>query len=668
MILLGVDTGGTFTDFVLSTDDGLRIHKCLSTPEAPERAILQGIDDLGLKPGTFTLVHGSTVATNAVLEGKGVKTVYLTNAGFTDLLTIGRQARRELYNLTPELEIPPVPPELCLGLPSRRDAKGRELQALSEKALDDLAQRLNELQPTAVAVNLLFSYLVPEDEQRIKARFGSDYFLSCSSEVLPAPREYERGVATWLNAYVGPLMRGYLHRLQAEAGDSPLAVMQSSGGTIAAELAAERAVNLLLSGPAGGMMAAKVVAERLGIEKVLTFDMGGTSTDVSLIDGSLRLSTECRVAGYPVAVPMVDIHTIGAGGGSVAGIDAGGALIVGPESAGAMPGPACYGHGGERPTVTDANVVLGRLPSAAALGGSMCLDAEAAERAFVPLAKQMGGSIVEAAEGVRCLANEHMAQALRVISVQRGEDPREYALMAFGGAAGLHVCALADALKMSRAVVPANAGVLSAMGMVVAPASRDMTLSVESALADIDANKLNEKLAMLREDADLALEREGQLRSSLICQLSADCRYQGQSHSLNITLKGERLLSGWGDVAQAEFKRLHEKRYGHILGLPVEVVALRLRVEGQRVRSAASIVANDIVKQRGGEEALPLLDVAGVNGCVKAYWRTELVVGARVLGPAVILEPVATTFIDLGWVAELQLSGDIVLLRQGDGA
>ena len=436
-ILIGVDTGGTFTDFVVADGARLRVHKVLSTPDAPERAILQGIRELGLPAGALALIHGSTVATNAVLEGKGVRTLMVTNRGFTDLLTIGRQARSQLYNLQPPAVAPPVPAEACHGTGGRLGADGTVLEPLTEADLADLRRAVEAVGPGAVAVNLLFSYLDDRFERRIAEVLPRDLFVSLSSEVLPEIREYERGMATWLNAYVGPLVEGYVRRLQTALPGSSVSVMQSSGDTVSADQAAGQAVRMLLSGPAGGLVGAAFVAGLGGHQRLLSFDMGGTSTDVALIEGRPGLTTEGRIGPYPVAVPMVDMHTIGAGGGSIARLDAGGMLQVGPQSAGAFPGPACYGLRGDRPTVTDANLVLGRLRADAFLGGAMRLDQAASEGALDRLAASMGCSRTEAAQGIIAVADEHMARALRAISVQRGEEPRDFTLVSFGGAGGL---------------------------------------------------------------------------------------------------------------------------------------------------------------------------------------------------------------------------------------
>ncbi len=455
---LGIDTGGTFTDFVLFDGNALRIHKVLSTPQDPALAILQGIRELGVTLPGLQVVHGSTVATNAVLERKGVRTAYIANQGLADVLTIGRQARRELYNLQPPPLPPPVPPELCIEVAARIGAAGERIGSLDGNDRQTLLAKIDALQPQAVAINLLFSFLDAADEELIESWLPDSLFVSRSSAVLPEYREYERGIATWLNAWVGPLVAGYLQRLNRQLAPARVAVMQSAGGTVSAAVAGDMAVRLLLSGPAGGLMGARFIGQQTGHTHLLTFDMGGTSTDVALIEGEIRLTSEGSIGPWPVAVPMVDMHTIGAGGGSIAAVDAGGVLQVGPESAGAAPGPACYGQGGDVATVTDANLVLGRLQPDAFLGGAMRLDTAAARRVMRQLADALGMETEAAAEGIIAVANEHMAQALRVISVQRGVDPGDHVLVSFGGAGGLHVCALAEALGMRHALVPVQAG------------------------------------------------------------------------------------------------------------------------------------------------------------------------------------------------------------------
>lgn len=641
---LGVDTGGTFTDFVLIEPAGLRIHKVLSTPQAPEQAILQGVAEMGLLPavkaGHLVIVHGSTVATNAALEGKGVRTAYVTNTGFADTLTLARQNRAQLYALEPYEPNAPVPADLCLEVDCRRDAAGQLVKPLSDSDIEALTEQLERLQPDAVAINLLFSFLDDSEERRLEHALANRYFVSRSSDVLPEYKEYERGMATWLNAYLGPKVESYIRNLERELTPAPLAVMQSSGGTIDASEASRKAVNLLLSGPAGGLAAARYIGQQVGQSRLLTFDMGGTSTDVALIDGDIKLTSEGRLGPYPVAVPMVDMHTIGAGGGSIARVDSGGLLHVGPESSGAYPGPACYGQGGAIATVTDANAVLGRLRPEHFLGGKMPLDVEAAERALAQLGQSLGCDSVSAAQGVIALANEHMARALRVISVQRGYTPSEFTLCCFGGAGGLHLCALAESLGMDRALIPANGGVLSAYGMLVAPPQRQLSRTLQAPLEIIEQQVIVGVLDELASKGLAQLRHEG--ADHLQTSRSVDLRYQGQSFYLNLPYADDASAAS---LTQA-FHDAHERAYGHAMALPVELVNVRVSVTAaaptlpQAIHTAATT---------GTPEAQHVELTGFGSTCV--WQRQDLYEGFTVEGPAIICEATATTLVAPGWQA-----------------
>jgi len=651
MKFVGIDTGGTFTDLVLWQDGAPRVHKVLSTPQAPEEAILRGIRELGLDPAGLRVIHGSTVATNAALEGKGVRTLYVTNRGFGDLLTIGRQAREDLYDPQPPMRRPPVPPELCWETGGRLAADGSRVEPLTRSDLADLRAAAARLGPESVAINLLFSYLDDGAERALAQALPAGLFVSRSSAVLPVTGEYERGIATWLNAWLGPLVARYVERLCRGLPGVRVAVMQSSGEAVAADQTADQAVRLLLSGPAGGLAGAGFVGRLAGRDKLLTFDMGGTSTDVALVDGAPGLTTEGRIAGYPVAVPMVDMHTIGAGGGSIARLDPGGRLLVGPESAGAEPGPACYGKGGEMPTVTDANLVLGRLCPEAFLGGRMTLDVAAAERVIGRLGAAMGLDAGATAQGILRVADEHMVQALRVISVRRGLDPRDYTLTSFGGAGGLHVCALAEALGMRRAMVPVHAGVLSALGMLATPPGRLLTRTWLGRLDARSDHRIEQRLAALAAEAVAALTREGLDPAGLQTFSSLDLRYQRQSYTLNL---------GWeGRVATAEaFHRLHRERYGHRLDLPVELVNLRVRVTG----ATPALV----LTRADGEAPEPRECQVAVVGCeqpVPVLPRAALAHTDPVPGPALILDTVSTTWLAAGWTARPDALSNLHLER-----
>jgi N-methylhydantoinase A len=649
--LIGVDTGGTFTDFVLFEQGRLRVHKVLSTPDAPERAILQGIGEMGLDPAGLRVVHGSTVATNAALEGKGVCTVYIGNRGLGDLLTIGRQARRELYNLQPEPTLPPVPGELCLETGGRLAADGALVDPLTESDLQQVAAALGRLRPQAVAINLLHAYLDGRFERQLRAVVPAGIFVSISSEVLPSLGEYERGIATWLNSWLGPLVEGYVRRLCEGLPGARVSVMQSSGEAIAAEQAASQSVRMLLSGPAGGLVGAGFVAAASGRSKLLSFDMGGTSTDVALLEGAPRLTREGRIGPWPVAVPMVDMHTIGAGGGSIARLDSGGMLQVGPESAGADPGPACYGQGGLESTVTDANLILGRLRGDAFLGGRMTLDLEAARRAMAPLAAGMGLSLEQAALGIIRVANEHMARALRVISVQRGVDPRGFTLVSFGGAGGLHVCALADALGMGSVLVPVQAGVLSALGMLATRPGRQRVRTRLGLLEELSDGQIQEELQQLAQGGIEELRQEGLSPAQIEAGYSLDLRYLGQAYTLNLPWRG--------CVASAQaFHELHERRYGHRMQAPVELVNLRVSLEGRAPRiELGGPAASSCGSPR---ESLSLF---GIDEAVPRFERKELAADQTFCGPALITEDVATTWVECGWSCRLDQVGNLLLER-----
>ncbi len=650
-MLLGIDTGGTFTDFVWFDGEQIHLHKVLSTPAAPEKAILQGIRELQIAlPDIQRVVHGSTVATNAVLEGKGVRTVYITNRGLGDILTIGRQSRPALYELKPRCPPPPVPADHCLETGGRLGADGSVVEALSADDLADLLQQVNKLQPTAAAINLLYSYLDDRFEREIEAALPESLFISRSSAILPEQKEYERGITTWLNAYVGPLVEGYLQRLGQALAPAHLAVMRSSGQTANAGQAGQEAVHLLLSGPAGGLSAARFIGGLCGEPRLLTFDMGGTSTDVALIDAEIALTSRGRIGHYPIAVPMVDMHTIGAGGGSLAYADPGGALQVGPESAGADPGPACYGKGGEQPTVTDANLVLGRIPRDARLAGKLPLDYQAAYSSLSRLAEQLGlESAEEAASGVIRIADEHMTQALRVISIQQGADPREFALMAFGGAGGLHLCALAEALGMTRAVAPINAGVLSALGMLTAPAGKQLSKTLGICISECPLTTIETAFGELAEQGEAALQAEGLVSGERTITASVDLCYRGQSFTLNLHWQGK-------EPTCEAFHQEHESRYGHRLSTPVELVNVRL---GISVKTAAPELADMPVTGKSGTTC----QVHGIDQPVPVYPRHALATNP-LAGPLIVMDDHATVYVAPGWRCQRDKLGNLFLSQR----
>ncbi len=684
MMSLGVDTGGTFTDFVLLDHGLLRIHKVLSTPSAPEQAILQGITEMGLMDaatsGELRITHGSTVATNAALENKGVKTAFVTNKGFADILTIGRQSRAELYNLQPRPRTIPVEKELCFETGGRINANGQETSPISETDITILIDAIKAAKPEAIAICQLFSYLDPATEKAIETALTPFAYVSRSSEILPTSGEYERGIATWLNASLGPLVKRYIDQLRQALFPANIAVMQSTGGTIDAKQAADHAVNMLLSGPAGGLSGARFMGNASNTPNLLTFDMGGTSTDVATIQGHIKLTTEGSIGPWPVAVPQVDMHTIGAGGGSIAYIDDGGLLQVGPESAGAYPGPACYkrtinnsnvqrnknNNKPIQPTVTDANVMLGRLRPELFLGGNMTLDVNAAQQALQPLANQLNLSLTDTAQGIIDIANDHMASALRVISVQRGVDIQQFHLCSFGGAGGLHVCALADALQMEKALVPIHGGVLSAFGMLTSVTERQLSQSISGIIPTNINNRVNnsntqrspEKIQhyfdVLIAEGTKALQQEGIDKPSISVTCSLDLRYQGQSFFLNVPwtkYKTEYEKSALTTIAQA-FHQQHYHRYGHALDIDIEIVNVRVALTGQQ----PSIELPTIPTQPTVE---PTLTTEGS----RIYQRSNLVAGQIIHGPALIAETVSTTYIDINWQGYIDTVGNILLTK-----
>lgn len=652
MRLLGVDTGGTFTDLVYFNGQSVQTHKELSTPQAPERAILRGIASLGIDTRDLHIVHGTTVATNALLEGKGARTVFVTNHGFKDLLLIGRQTRDELYNLTPREKPTLIEPQLCLETGGRTDPHGNTVLPLSATDLDALAESIDRLDAEAVAVCLLFSFVDNRFEKALKARLGGRYFVSISSEVLAEYREYERGLATWINSYLGPVMQGYLSRLGQALPDSPLSVMQSDGLTLSTTVAERNAVRLLLSGPAGGLWGSLHTGAGAGCTRLLTFDMGGTSTDVSIVDGQFDLTRRGTIAGLPVAVPMLDIHTIGAGGGSIAWMDEGGLLQVGPDSAGASPGPACYGQGGDHPTVTDAHVVLGRLPSSCRLAGNLALDPAASRSVISRLARRLSLDPEACARGIVQIANEQMAQALRVMSVYRGHDPKDFTLVSFGGAGGLHVCDLAESLHIHQALVPAHTGVLSALGLLAAPSGKEVSQSRIQLLDACEAEELVDVFARL--ELRIAADLEAESTSSYALKRELDLRYQGQSTTLRLP---------WQDPSRAgqAFHERHRERYGYALDMPVELVNLRLTATATdtpelplpRITRSQPGAATGTTRLHEHAKEVPVFN------------RSDLARDQMLCGPVIVVEPQATLYIAPNWTASQQDSGSLLLEHAG---
>ncbi len=696
---IGVDTGGTFTDCVAIAGGEIKVLKVLSTPSDPSQAIIQGILELvqetftsagpqeghprtqksaGTSP-RFEVIHGTTVGTNSLLERRGARVALITTAGFEDLLEIGRQTRPRLYDLNVQREPPLVPRERRFGVKERVAADGQILLPLSEAEIRRLVRRVKTSGAESLAICFLFGFANVAHERRMAAalkRLGLP--LSVAHEILPEFREFERLSTVLINAYLAPRMGTYLRHLErrmrspirppapARVGDrhgtplrsafahSRIYVMQSNGGISAAARAAQQPVRTILSGPAGGVVASAWLAKQLGLERAISFDMGGTSTDVCLLDGPPRTTNETSLAGLPVAVPVLDVHSVGAGGGSLARIDAGGALRVGPESAGASPGPICYARGGTGLTVTDANLILGRLDAEHFLGGTFRLDAQAAQLGFEKFlagpARQAGfRSVADLAAGIVSVSNAAMEKALRVISVERGYDPRDFPLICYGGAGGLHAADLARALDLPAVVIPRNPGAFSALGILLSDVVRDVSQSVllavplahESSKRTL-AREMQRRFTQLHRQALFELRREGFDVDRAQVSRSLDLRYQGQSFELNVpfTLRFHE-----------DFQRAHTKAYGYAYAeRPLEVVNLRLHVviptpkpRWQARKAGLARQAETAVIKTKPVWFGSKWHRAGV------YDRRRLAPGARLLGPAVIVEYSATTAIPPGW-------------------
>jgi len=649
--LVAIDTGGTFTDFYWISQRGVRTHKVLSTPRDPSRAIKQGLRDLGCNAA---IIHGSTVATNALLEHKGARIALVTTADFEDVIEIGRQQRTELYQIDVERVAPLVARRYRFGVRERMTSDGKVLIPLTQKELSRLRRQLKKHKFDAIAICTLNSFANPRHERAIgQALADMPAPLSLSSEICPEYREFERSSTTCTNAYVTPIMSRYLQKLSGTL-KQPIRVMQSNGGSLSVREASREAVRTLLSGPAGGALGALRAARASGFNRLLALDMGGTSTDCTLIDEKITLTSEAVVGGYPVKSPMIDIHTIGAGGGSIARLDAGGALQVGPESAGATPGPICYGSGGRELTITDAHLCLGRLHPDYFLGGHMTLQPKKIVAPLRRLAKRARLSGNETAAGIIAVANAHMARALRVISLERGHDPRQFTLLAFGGAGGLHAAELAAALEIPRVLVPANPGILSAYGMAHADWARDYVQSLLWKENRLSPTRLMQAFARLKKRAEQAARREGFDIKELRFVQELDVRYQGQSYELRIP--------DHPDIRR-HFERAHRQSFGYVhKDRPIEVVNVRLQVRApqhrvrqrqHRGRAARRYRPETLQKERlyWNQRSYPMA----------LYERDSLETGAQIKGPALIVEFSGTTFVPPNWQAMCDSIHNLIL-------
>jgi N-methylhydantoinase A len=651
---IGIDIGGTFTDFVVfSPENGnIETFKLLSTPRDPAEAVLLGLEKIFAQHGTkeATVIHGSTVATNALLERKGARTAFIATHGFKDILQIGRQNRPALYDLFADPPASLVPPELRFEVDERVDKDGNVLQPLESAQVDELVGQLKRANVESVAVCLLFSFLKPEHEQLIAEKVRAAGFpVSISSGIIPEYREYERASTTAVNAYVSPVLERYLSHLEQDLPPKTrLRVMQSNGGNISPAEARANGVRCILSGPAGGVVGCEYIGKlpphprpspdgrgERGEGGAIGFDMGGTSTDVSLIEGTAQVTTESIIGGCPIRIPVLDIHTIGAGGGSIARVDPGGALRVGPDSAGADPGPACYGKG-RLPTVTDANVVLGRIPPEYFLGGQMPLDKERAIEALARLGEQLNLAAPQAALGVVQVANAHMERALRVISVERGHDPRDFTLLSFGGAGGLHAADLARGLGIPRVLVPPLASTLSAFGMLAADVVKDYTQTVMLP-GDTPLPALEDLFAPLAARGESEVEAEGVAADRIRVERFIDMRYQGQPYELTVPFS-ERLTDDFHNTHKATFGYSREDASLTLVNLRVRAVGHAdppqlhpQPLEGED--AGAALLETRLVLFEDGEHATP-------------FYRAEaLRPGNLITGPAVIVRADTTVLL-----------------------
>jgi len=656
-----VDTGGTFTDFVIWRDGRLSNRKVLSTPKDPSLAIIEGVGDILKDSPAVFIVHGTTVATNALLERKGGRVALITTAGFEDVLAIGRQTRRNLYALQPESRFELIPAERRFGLGERTLASGRIEKPVRRAEVRRIIEKIERTGAEAVAVCLLHSYVNPANEETVARELErSGLLFSISSRLLPEHREFERTSTTAVNACLMPVMDRYLGELDRRIGRADLRIMQSNEGYISPARARVEPIRTALSGPAGGVVGARVLAQAAGFPDIISFDMGGTSTDVSLIEGAIRRTHESRVGDFPIRLPIIDIHSVGAGGGSIAYTDRGGSLRVGPQSAGADPGPACYGKG-ELPSVTDANLCLGRLDPEFFLGGKMKIFPERSTTAVSRLARAIGKPMIETALGIVAIANANMEKAIRVISVERGIDPRAFALFSFGGAGGMHAVEMAAHLGMPTVIVPRNAGVLSAFGLLVSDPVKDYARSLMRTDAQISLSQLEAGFRALEEKSRRDMAEDGFDPADVVLERSLDCRYLGQSYEIDVPYRKARTPGlAFLESFHRRHKRLysyrHDRRPVEIVNLRIKAVAVTPKIPLERKPPLRSFDPKAIVKKQAIRTGRALREGA-------VYDRTRLGPGNAVSGPALIIDPESTTFLPPGFRARVDAYLNLIIRK-----
>ena len=660
---IGVDSGGTFTDVCLFNDETghVEVWKVSSTPDDPSRGIAQGVregvaqvDAAPAEVGYFG--HGTTVATNALIQHRGVPTALITTAGFRDLLEIGRQKRPDLYDLQADKEPVLVSRDLRLEVPERVRHDGTVETPLDEDALRRIARQLRETGVKSVAVCFLYGFMRPEHEiaaRRILAEEFPEAFACASHEVAPEFREYERMSTAVVNAYLGPVMQGYIERLGGRLADLGVTatphLTQSNGGVIGFEQAARLPVRTILSGPSTGVVAAQEIGRLVGIDNLITFDMGGTSSDVALLAGGVcRLASEAVVHGYPIKAPMLDIHTVGAGGGSIAYVDGGGLLKVGPRSAGADPGPVCYDRGNDEPTVTDANVVLQTLNPTHLLGGRMTVRQDLARAAIGRVADRLGMDAMATAQGIISVVTANMARAIRVISVQRGHDPRDYTLVAFGGAGPLHAARLARELDIGRILVPRNPGILCATGLLLTDLRADFASTRLLTLSAAALPQIEAAFRTLRERAEAWFVEEAVPPEARRVARTVDMRYAGQNYELSVPLPDGPVTMAILDALAEGFAAAHERMYGFIAeGETVQLVTYRVEATGVVPKAAfraAPDAGPDASAAVVGRRDVWLPEAGGFVSC-PVYDREKLRPGNRIDGPAIVEQMDATTVV-----------------------
>ncbi len=669
---VGIDIGGTFTDIVLVDEDGLEVLKTPSTPESPEDGVSNGIqeaaNEFDLSPRSISfLVHGTTVATNSILEQSWADTALITNEGFRDALEIGRQNRPDLYDFQTEKPDPVIPRDKRYEISGRMNERGEVEEPVCEQEILDIVTSLREKDVKSVAVSLLFSFENSDHERNVEQIIESETscYTSISSQVLPEIKEYERSVATALNAALKPRMDRYIGQLEenlAEVGISvPLKIMQSNGGIITASAARDRPINTLLSGPAAGVQGASFVGEQVGLSNIVTMDMGGTSCDVSVIeDGDPLMSTEVTVGDYPVSLPMIDIHTIGAGGGSIGWIDSGGALRVGPRSAGADPGPICYGRGGEDPTITDAHYVLGRIDPTRFGHEFAKSSTQAVASGMDRLGSVLDEDEIKVAQGMLDVANASMERALRVMTVERGLDPREFGLVAFGGAGPLHACQLADNLDIPKVIIPRTAGVLSALGLLISDIVYENSTTRIRSWEELDPAKLETEFERFESQGESRLREEGVDEENHVFERALDVRYAGQSFELTVPVTGQVNESALDEIA-AEFHSIHRQRYGHAsLAEPLELVTIRLRARGEiDPPSLPTISSSGEVADAIRSERPVYFD--GVEKTTEVLIREEIPASSTLSGPVIIEGSESTVVIHPDQEARIDEFGTIIV-------